>query len=51
MHRILDAIRKGDADAAYRASADHVRTVAELARNALTSDAFTADQRLSSRGR
>ena len=33
MHRILDAIRKHDADAAYRASADHVRKVAELARD------------------
>jgi len=25
MHRILDAIRKRDADGTYRASADHVR--------------------------
>jgi hypothetical protein len=31
MHRILDAIRERDADGAYRASADHVRKVAELA--------------------
>ena len=52
MHRILDAIRKRDADGAYRASADHVRKVAELARNALTSGdaASTVDQRVSSRG-
>jgi DNA-binding GntR family transcriptional regulator len=31
MHRILDAIRKRDADGIYRASADHVCKVAELA--------------------
>ena len=52
MHRILDAIRKRDAEGAYRASADHVRKVADLARNALTSSdsASTADQRVLSRG-
>jgi hypothetical protein len=35
MYRILDAIRKRDA--AYRASVDHVQTVAEIARQSLTS--------------
>jgi len=36
MHRILDAIKRHDADAANQASLDHVRMVADLARKALT---------------
>jgi GntR family transcriptional regulator, trigonelline degradation regulator len=44
--------RECDADDAHRTSADHVRKVAELARNALTSGdaASNADQQVSSRG-
>lgn len=36
MHRILDAIERRDANAAYIASLEHVQTVAEIARQSLT---------------
>jgi GntR family transcriptional regulator, trigonelline degradation regulator len=38
MHRILDAIKRRDADAAYTASLEHVQSVAALARQALTAE-------------
>ncbi|HEV8388924.1 MAG TPA: GntR family transcriptional regulator [Dongiaceae bacterium] len=38
MRRILDAIQRRDAAAAYQASLDHVHTVASLARQALTAE-------------
>jgi DNA-binding GntR family transcriptional regulator len=37
MHRILDAIKRHDADAAYEASLEHVQIVATLARKSLES--------------
>ena len=36
MHRILDAIKRRDADLAYRTSLEHVRVVAALAQKSLT---------------
>jgi len=38
MHRILDAIRRHNAEAAYQASLQHVQMVAELAQRALTAE-------------
>jgi DNA-binding GntR family transcriptional regulator len=38
MRRILDAIKRHDADAAHRASLDHVRMVADLASRSLTTE-------------
>jgi DNA-binding GntR family transcriptional regulator len=40
MRRILDAIERGDGEAAYAASIDHVNVVAELAQRALAGSAL-----------
>jgi DNA-binding GntR family transcriptional regulator len=51
MHRILDAIKKRDSDGTYRASIDHVRTVAALARKSLTGEPGEAPVEAPPRGK